>query len=498
MNRFILQHWRGEFSLPLAYWGISFLLVSLLRVIGGYLVLEVESVTTSLTATAWILFAFYIFSLLLLVWSLVGTWRSATKYSVEKNSNLWSGLAKFAICLGVLQISTTFITQEAPVLKVFAPYLIGSDANKRIGIKILDDGKTMELSGMFGNGSFNAFKKSLDKNPNVNKISLYSNGGLFKEVSLIAEEILIKRIDTYVEVKCESFCTIVFLSGYNRFSTPSAKIGFHAPSLKGASHLDDESNVASREFYSKLRVSKDFINKIYATPNSDMWYPTQKELMDAGVVNRVTFGGETNSIAGMFNKTREELYDSFLDDSFFGEYEKKFPGFLNKILDIAIPMAKARKTDSEILNAIRAYAGTFQTKAIAMSTPEIRERFIAMAFNQARESSRLGGAACYKLITSTLDITKVFSKELVAEEFNLTKEALNSTYIPAKGYSKQLYESLAARAAASLTDTEIVAITSPNPNLTDYSCSAITKFYESIEKLGKESKDIVAYGMLAN
>uniref|UniRef100_UPI0040472C7F hypothetical protein n=1 Tax=Polynucleobacter sp. TaxID=2029855 RepID=UPI0040472C7F len=498
MSRFILQHWRGEFSLPLAYWGISFLLVSLIKVIGGYLVLEVESVTTSLTATAWILYMFYAFSLLLLTWSFVGTWRSATRYSSEKNSTIWSGLAKFAICLGILQISATFLTQEAKVLKVFAPYLIGADEGKRIAVEILDDGKTMKLTGAFGNGSYNAFKKSLDKNPNINKISLQSGGGLFKEVSLIAEEILLKRIDTYVEDKCESFCTIVFLSGYNRFSTPAAKIGFHAPTLTGASHLDDEFNLSSRKLYAKLRVSKEFIDKIYSTPNSDMWYPTHTELLDAGIVNKVTLGGETNSIAGMFNKSREELYQDFLKDSFSGAYERKFPGFLNKVLDIAIPMAKARKTDSEILNAIRAYAGTFQTKAIAMSTPELRARFITMAVNQAREASRLGGEACYKLITLTLDITKVFSKELVAEEFNLTKEALNSSYIPAKGYSMQLYASLAARATASLTEAEIAAISSPNPNRTDYSCSAITKFYESIEKLGKDSKDVIAYGMLAN
>jgi len=498
MNRFILQHWRGEFSLPLAYWGISFLFVSLLRVIGGYLVLEVESVTTSLTATAWILYIFYAFSLLLLTWSFVGTWRSATRYSSEKNSTVWSGLAKFAICVGILQISATFLTQEAKVLKVFAPYLIGSDEGKRIAVEILDDGKTMKLTGAFGNGSYNTFKKSLDKNPNINKISLQSNGGLFKEVSLIAEEILLKRIDTYVEDKCESFCTIVFLSGYERFSTPSAKIGFHAPTFHGASELDDESNISSRKLYAKLRVPNAFIDKIYSTPNSNMWYPTHKELVDAGIVNKVTLGGETNSIAGRFDKTREELYDTFLKDKLFEAYEKKFPGFINKVLDIAIPMAKARKSDSEILNSIRAYAATFQGKAVAMSTPELRAKFISLAVKQSREASKISGEACYRLITSTLDVTKVLSRDLVTEELNLTKEALYSNYIPAKGYSNELFESLTARIVANLTEAEISAISAPNPNRTDYSCSAITKFYESIEKLGKDNKDVITFGLLAN
>lgn len=497
MKKFILQHWRGEFSLPLAYWGISVLFVTLIRIIAEVLMGELESSSTSITSTAWLLFGFYGFTFVIIIWSLVGTWRSATRYSLEKKSNLWSGLAKLAIVLGVLQISSTFLIQEAPVLKVMSQYLMGANKSSRITVEILDDGKTIKLSGMFGNGSFNTFKSSLDKHPNINKISLSSNGGLFKEVSLIAEEILIKRLDTYVEDKCESFCTIVFLSGYNRFSTPTAKIGFHSPSLKGASHLDEDLFSESKKLYAKLRVSKEFIDKIYATPNTDVWYPTQKELIDAGIVNKVTFGGETNSLGSFFNKNKDELYDALLKDNLFGSYEKKFPGFIDKVIQIALPMAKAGKTDSEILNAIRAYASTLTLKALARSTPEIRAKFIAFAVKQSREASKISNEACYKLLTSTLDVTKVFSKELVAEEVNLTIEALNSSYIAPRGYSKAQFEQLTLTAFLSLSESEIASITSPS--LTNKNnCSALTKFYEAIDNLPSQSKDIIAYGLFSS
>lgn len=498
MKKFILTHWRGEFSLPLSYWGISFLLVLILRIASQLLAGEIEALSTSLTATAWILFIFYILQFTLLTWSYVGTWRSASRYSADKKPIAWSALAKFAIVSGVIQISSAFITQEAPILKVFMPYLLGADTKQIIKVDVLDEGRTLKLSGMFGNGSYNIVKKSLETNQEIKKIYLDSNGGLYKEVSLIAESILTRRIDTYVEDRCLSFCTIVFLAGYNRYGTPTARFGFHAPSVKGASQFDNEANVDSKKLYSKLRVPQDFITKIYATPNTDMWYPSYKELQDAGIVNKLSLGGESNTIASLFNKPRSELRNSFASDKFLSAYENKFPGFLDKVLDISIPMVKQGKSDAEILNAIRAYATTLQTKAIAMSTPEIRARFIRLAVKQAREASKYGGEACYRLLKSTLDVTKVFPKELVNEEINLTTEALSSNFIRPVRYSSALFQSLSPSLFSSMTEAEVNAIAEPNPSQVQSSCQAIIKFYEAIDKLPNQNKDIVIYGLLTS
>lgn len=497
MKKFILTHWRGEFSLPLSYWGISFLLVLILRTASGLLAGEIEALSTSLTATAWILFIFYILQFTLLTWSYVGTWRSASKYSADKKPIAWSILAKFAIVSGVIQISSAFVIQEAPILKVFSPYLLGADDKQLIKIDVLDEGRTLKLSGMFGNGSYNVVKKSLDANSEVKRIYLDSNGGLYKEVSLIAETILTRRIDTYVEDKCLSFCTIVFLSGDNRYGTPTAIFGFHAPSLKGASQFDDEFNTDSKKLYSKLRVPQEFINRIYSTPNSDMWYPSYQELLGAGIINKLSLGGESNAISSFFSKPRNEIRNE-LASTLFGAYERKFPGFLDKVLDISIPMARQGKSDAEIFNAIRAYASTLQTKAVAMSTPEIRARFIRLAVKQAKEASKYGGEACYRLLKTTLDVTKVFPKELVNEELNLTTEALSSNFVRPIGYSAAEFESLTPSLFTSMTPAEISSIAEPNPNQVQSTCPAILKLYEAIDRLPAKNKDIVTYGLLTS
>jgi ATP-dependent protease ClpP protease subunit len=375
---------------------------------------------------------------------------------------------------------------------------LGTDSNQVIKVQILDDGQTLKLSGVFGNGSYNVVKKSLDTNPEIKKIYLDSSGGLYKEVSLTAETILTRRIDTYVEDKCLSFCTIVFLAGYNRFSTPTAKFGFHAPSIKGASQFDNQFNTDSKKLYSKLRVPQEFINRIYSTPNSDMWYPSYQELVNAGIVNKLSFGGESNANAILFNKPRAELRNELANAKFFSAYENKFPGFLDKVLSISIPMAKQGKSDAEILNAIREYTSTLQAKAVAMSNPEIRANFIKLSVKQAKEASKYGDEACYRLLKSTLDITKVFPKELVNEEIALTTEALSSIFVYPTDFSPEAFKSITPLLFSGMTPAEVNSIAEPNPNQMKNTCPAILKFYEAIDRLPAKNKDIVIYGLLTS
>jgi hypothetical protein len=133
-----------------------------------------------------------------------------------------------------------------------------------------------------------------------------------------------------------------------------------------------------------------------------------------------------------------------------------------------------------------------------MSNPEIRARFIRLAVMQAKEASKLGDEACYRLLVSTLDITKVFPKELVQEEINITTEAMSSKFIRPAGYSQSIFESLSPTLFLDMTPVEVEAIANPNPNKLQSSCSAITKFYAAINRLPAQDKDIVTYGLLSN
>ncbi len=496
IKNLILRHWLGEFPLPVSYWGISFLLVAFATSSFDLLSVGVEKLGSSITVTAWVLFSHTLFTLVLLAWSYVGTWRAANQFVVSGKSKVWATLAKIAIVVGFFSFTANFNSQTYPILKVFIPYLLGGDPLGSVKTSLLNDGKTLKVEGVFGNGSYNQIKKDIKQHPQIQKLYLNSRGGRFKEVELIAELVMAKKIDTYVEEQCLSFCTVVFLAGTNRFSTPRAVIGFHAPTLKGASQFDDELSGQAKELYQKFHLHPDFIARILATPNTDMWYPSYQELIEYGVVNRMTFGGETSNLSSYINKSKLDLLEMFRKDNYFASYEKKFPGFIEKIVDIVMPLVQSGKTDSEILNAIRAYASQYQMRALAQSTPDIRARFVRLSLKQSLEVSRYGGEACYRLLTSTLDVGKVLPKPLVREELDLGIEALSASFVPPKNYSDKAFERALTKIFNGMTESEIRAIAEPNPKDVSHTCSALVKFYTALDQEHPASKDILAYGML--
>lgn len=497
IKNLILRHWRGEFPLPVSYWGISFLLVAFATSSFDLLSVGVEKLGSSITVTAWVLFSHTVFTLVLLAWSYVGTWRAANQFVASGKSKTWATLAKIAIVFGFFSFTANFNSQTYPILKVFIPYLLGGDPLGSVTTSLLDDGKTLKVEGVFGNGSYNQIKKDIKRYPQIQKLYLNSRGGRFKEVELIAELVMAKKMDTYVEEQCLSFCTVVFLAGTNRFSTPRAVIGFHAPTLKGASQFDDELSGQAKELYQKFHLHPDFIARILATPNTDMWYPSYQELIEYGVVNRMTFGGETSNLSSYINKSKLDLLEMFRNDNYFSSYEKKFPGFIEKIVDIVMPLVQSGKSDTEILNAIRAYASQYQMKALAQSTPDIRARFIKLSLKQSLEVSQYGGEACYRLLSSTLDVGKVLPKHLVKEELNLGLEALDAPFIPPKGYSDRAFEKVIGQVFNGMTDAEFKAIAQPNPKDVSHTCQAMVKFYSALDQQPAIQRDIVAYGMLS-
>jgi hypothetical protein len=133
-----------------------------------------------------------------------------------------------------------------------------------------------------------------------------------------------------------------------------------------------------------------------------------------------------------------------------------------------------------------------------MSNPEIRANFIKLSVKQAKEASKYGDEACYRLLKSTLDITKVFPKELVNEEIALTTEALSSIFVYPTDFSPEAFKSITPLLFSGMTPAEVNSIAEPNPNQMKNTCPAILKFYEAIDRLPAKNKDIVIYGLLTS
>ena len=290
---YFVRHWRGELSLPFAYWINGCLFAGGLSIALQVAVTGMEAAGYSLRSISFAVIGYFLLSVSLWLWSVVGIWRSADSHVVNGGSRGWATTAKAMVVLGALAMSQSLMENVIPQMREFWLIATGRDPLGELDLKISSDGKTLTLTGAFREGSASKLETLLGAAPSVTSIALNSYGGRLLEAKRIADVVWRKQLDTFVEVKCESACTYVFLAGRDRAATPNAKIGFHQPSFEGLS-AEEQAQITEDmlNVYRAAQIPKSFLTRIEQTPSSDMWYPTREELISANVVTRVTFEGE--------------------------------------------------------------------------------------------------------------------------------------------------------------------------------------------------------------
>ena len=302
-------------------------------------------------------------------------------------------------------------------MKKMSEFALGSDPLGTVAIETLDDGKTLYVKGVLGNGSSQTIISALDNSPSIKRLNLNSNGGRLKEVIRLSSEVQKRKLETYTEDSCLSFCTVIFLSGSPRYSTPRARIGFHAPYFYDGELLGSIGIDESKKLYQSFNLPNTFIEKIFSTPNSEMWYPSYQELVSLGVVTDSSLGGESNLLkSDLLNYSNEQIQEFLLKTPIFVAFEKKFPGIVKEVSMKMSASIKSESSDSDLLTASRTYLAPYQMKAIAKSNPQIRISFSELGYEQSKYLETLGPKFCHAFLSGKLDITKNLPKELVDRE----------------------------------------------------------------------------------
>lgn len=290
-ENFIIRHWRGNFSLPRSYWInslISNIFIFVLFILSSQ---EVRHVRNLYIPIASLLF-FWGVVVVVLIWQLVGTWRSANRASIENPKSIWPNIAKFMMVLATLKFGADFV-KDAPVQFEDAyQAAIGDPAMGKRGIRVLADGTEIEISGPMARGQVEAFSDALVDSPRAHLIHLDSLGGRISVAEDIADIISGLGLDTLVDNRCASACTIVFLAGHRRWIRPSAKMGFHSGSFAGKS--GSLFNETFKLYYKSAGLPQTFIDRALGTPANSIWVPTTEELLAAHVVTDIA---DENSFA---------------------------------------------------------------------------------------------------------------------------------------------------------------------------------------------------------
>lgn len=149
----------------------------------------------------------------------------------------------------------------------------------------------------------------LMENPAVDTIIVSGHGGLSGPAYAMATKIEGFGMNTIARDTCVSACTIILLGGKERTIQSGARLGFHRISNpannlrdsysnlkeeKGwkdefgfAAHVFEQGEIAARNyinFFVQRGVSVTFALRALSYDSADMWYPTETELLEGGVL----------------------------------------------------------------------------------------------------------------------------------------------------------------------------------------------------------------------
>src|SRR5687767_5491380 len=94
MNYFV-RHWKGDLPLGISYWCNGVCLSAIIMALSASLS-EAEEKISLRTGSA-LVFLIYFFTIIVGVWQIVGTWRSASKHRDRGGQYAWAAITKFLI-----------------------------------------------------------------------------------------------------------------------------------------------------------------------------------------------------------------------------------------------------------------------------------------------------------------------------------------------------------------------------------------------------------------
>jgi ATP-dependent protease ClpP protease subunit len=288
---YIQKHWQGHYSIGISFWA-NFLLVTIAYHYGENLIpFFVGSSPMPFIISTMIYLI--ISRLIIYPWQVIGLLNACGRH-LSIHGDVIRIRAIQAIV--IFSLLGTFIH----ILET-AQSLIGLKNNAdKISIITIDvpyalaltkDGRLIHLKGAIDFGVTKDVAQILTEHPKVTGIILDSSGGIVYEGRGLFKLIKDHGLDTYCFKNCSSACTIAFIGGTRRFLGKNAKLGFHqylhdSDKVNPVVNIEDEQK-KDLTLYKSRMISDAFINKIFEKPTNEIWFPTQDELLAAGVVDRI-------------------------------------------------------------------------------------------------------------------------------------------------------------------------------------------------------------------
>ncbi len=281
---YLVRHWRGDLPLGQSYW-LDGLVVSIAAGLLGRLIGSVDPQPhPQLVSWAVVVFLLGV-APVVWVWQMVGIWRSARRHVSRGGRAFWGVAARVMVVLGLVAFVLQTAVSTLPASREFLSIATGRDPIGGYTLRVLRDGRELEIAGPIGFGLTGDVRRELDGHPAIATVHLNSIGGRVAEARALAALIESRHLDTYTATLCASACILPYAAGRERLLGESATLGFHQYAFPGASNADFGAEYAKDEAFLRARgVREDFIRRAFQTSNQDLWTPSADELLAAHFV----------------------------------------------------------------------------------------------------------------------------------------------------------------------------------------------------------------------
>jgi hypothetical protein len=298
----LLRHWRGELPLPVSYWVMSLAATLVVFVLSA--IVGAFDMVDAPEPVAFAILGFLALAAAIVIWQIVGVWRSAENYRARGGPKIWAQLAMGLTALAAIRFVVDVFLIQAPVALEMLRIIDGDKDFSDYNVVVLDGGDVLSIAGPIGFGLTARVDDALASFDNVRVVRLNSGGGRLAEAYRLGERIRDRGLSTHVAEECSSACVIAFASGAKRLLGPEARIGLHEVSFPGLAPRWSESERRKYiEFLKGQGVSAGFVNNAMRRGGEGMWYPSHDQLIDAGLASAMAEDGEFDDALQEFSVT---------------------------------------------------------------------------------------------------------------------------------------------------------------------------------------------------
>lgn len=466
---FLARHWRGELSLPAAFWGVYVLGSIVYAAVVAAIVVTARQ--QNFGAHPWlaigVLSLVWLSPVALQIFQAVGTWRSAGRYwqarRDAKKSGVWAALARIAVMLVIVALGTLLLWLGAPQLTEAGRIAFLNDPNVApYSLRLTRDGTEVEISGGFKYGLGRDAEKLFAAAPNLKVVHLNSGGGRFGEAIKLAKLIKERDLITYSSTSCSSACVVAFLAGRERWLKGGARLGFHRENFGGI-----ESTDATRRLLTEAGLPQAFVDRAVAPESTAMWYPPIPELLAAraitGVVDDYRFAAsgygthvDADAIAATLRRT-----------PLFAAIESTDRAMFDAIVDAFYRAYLEGQPEGRILDEMRARKVTPTIMArLTQADDGLLADYARLMADQYEALGQKDVTACYRYAALGADTAMVnlLPAPLRQREMELSERVLGSTArraAPSAERTQPIYRAIFEKLAARYGQQQVRLLADP-------------------------------------